>query len=91
MQIRYVTLSAGPEGIFQPGSEQDVPESRARALIAAGSAVAVDSPQTRSQPVQQAVKVPEEKAVTHEPHASNRAPGRSGKPRRGKGASSRKP
>lgn len=72
MRVRYITLSAGPDGVIQPGTEQEVPESRGLALIAAGSAVALDAPQSRQSPVQTAVKAPEEKAVTHEPRPAKR-------------------
>ena len=39
MKIRMLTLAAGPDGVLQAGKIAEVPEARARALIAGGYAV----------------------------------------------------
>jgi hypothetical protein len=90
MRVRYLTLSAGPDGVIQPGDVRDVPEVWALALIAAGSAVAVDAPRTRQEPVQTAIAKPEEKAVTHEPQSTHRPGGNARNRGRGKGSPARR-
>lgn len=42
MKVRMVSLAAGPDGSWPPGSVHDLPEGLARALVAGGYAVAVD-------------------------------------------------
>lgn len=44
MRVRLKTLSAGPGGVVQPGTVIDLPQADAVALLASGSAVAVDVP-----------------------------------------------
>ena len=39
MKIRMLTLAAGPDGVLQAGKIAEVPEAKARALIAGGYAV----------------------------------------------------
>ena len=36
MRIKFLSLSAGPDGVRQPGSVHDVSEPEARALLAGG-------------------------------------------------------
>jgi hypothetical protein len=42
MRIKMTTLMAGPEGVFQPGAERELPTPQAQRLIQAGAAVAMD-------------------------------------------------
>jgi hypothetical protein len=42
MRIRIHTLAAGPRGIMTGGSEHDVPEAEARAMIEGGFASALE-------------------------------------------------
>ena len=44
MKIRLITLMAGPEGVFPPGSVIEVSPEEARALIAGGYAEPVPRP-----------------------------------------------
>lgn len=44
MRVRLKTLLAGPGGVVQPGTVIDLPQADAVALLASGSAVAVDAP-----------------------------------------------
>ena len=47
MRIRHLTLSAGPNGVIQPGDIVDVPDLQARDLIRLRYAEAVDDPERR--------------------------------------------
>lgn len=44
MRVRMVTLAANPDGILTPGTIIDIDDAMAAAMIAAGSAVAIDAP-----------------------------------------------
>lgn len=48
MRIRMISLASGPEGTFQPGkvytAPADLPVSHAEAFVAAGAAIALNSP-----------------------------------------------
>ena len=44
MKIRLITLMAGPEGVFPPGSVIDPPREEAEALISAGYAERLEHP-----------------------------------------------
>lgn len=46
MYIKHVTLYAGPEGSFQPGTEREVPERIGRDLVAGNFAVELKRPET---------------------------------------------
>jgi len=65
MQVRMVTLAAGPEGIYRPGQVVDVEPERARELVAGGFAVLVDppGPVPGAQSVETATREGREKAV----------------------------
>jgi hypothetical protein len=43
MKIQMKTLSSGPAGSFQPGQIVDLPEDQARAFVAGGYAVTMES------------------------------------------------
>jgi predicted flap endonuclease-1-like 5' DNA nuclease len=43
MKVQMTKLAAGPDGVFSPGETYDLPESKARAYIAAGAAERVDN------------------------------------------------
>jgi hypothetical protein len=43
-RIRMLTLAAGPWGSVQPGTELDLSQAQAEALIEGGYAVAIDAP-----------------------------------------------
>jgi hypothetical protein len=58
MKVKMRTLAAGPDGLYQPGQEIDLPAKQARALIEGGYAEAVE--QIR----EVAAVEPPEKAVT---------------------------
>ncbi|MBS1198153.1 MAG: hypothetical protein H6R18_1938 [Proteobacteria bacterium] len=46
MHIKHVTLYAGPEGSFQPGTEREVADQIGRALVAGNFAVELKRPET---------------------------------------------
>ncbi len=67
MKIRLITLMAGPEGVFPPGSVIEVSPEEARALIAGGFAEPVNRPTgsaaAESPPVETAAFEPGNRAV----------------------------
>lgn len=70
MKIRMLTLAAGPDGVLQAGKIAEVPEARARALIAGGYAVDVSPKEPNPSP---SLKGREEEGVDEPEDA--RAPG----------------
>lgn len=68
MKVKMKTLAAGPEGLYQPGQEVDLPAAQAKALIAGGYAeevVLADVEQQQKEPAERetAAVEPPEKAV----------------------------
>lgn len=50
MKIVLITLMAGPDGVFQPGQDLNLPAKKARELIKAGFAVPVVRPKPKARP-----------------------------------------
>ena len=73
MKIRLITLMAGPEGVFPPGSVIEVSPEEARALIAGGYAEPVPRqaapPKDELPPVETAAVQPGSRAVRPESKA----------------------
>lgn len=72
MRVKLRTRMAGPAGCVAPGEERELPDEMARALIEAGSAVAVSSPAVKAaekqeQPPESAAAEPEESAMLTPP------------------------
>ena len=61
MQVRMVTMAAGPLGVMQAGETVEVTEAMGAALIAVGAATAVDVESVA--PVEHAVATPIETAT----------------------------
>lgn len=68
MRIQQKTLSAGPDGVFQPGSIREVDEATGRYMIAQGIAVRVKSAAPAAAP-----EVAVREAATAEPEAEQAA------------------
>lgn len=70
MKVEQITLSAGPDGVFQPGTVREVSEEQGRALIACGAARAIGAREV-------AAFEPEETAAAPEPRRRVRRRGES--------------
>jgi len=46
MRIRLLSVMAGPDGVYQPGTVRDVPRAEAYALVEGGYAEQVDDVET---------------------------------------------
>ena len=73
MKIRLITLMAGPEGVFPPGSVIEVSPEEARALIAGGYAEPVPhlaaAPKVEPSAIETAAVQPGSRAVRPEAKA----------------------
>lgn len=73
MKIRLITLMAGPEGVFPPGSVIEVSPEEARALVAGGYAEPLPRPAAppKEEPstVETATVQPGSRAVRPDPKA----------------------
>lgn len=66
MRIRMVRLAAGPGGVLSPGTEHDLPQAEALAIVASGSAVAMEPPAVRQREARPAPA----QEVRHDPDGS---------------------
>lgn len=76
MKIQMKTMSAGPDGSFQPGQIVDLPEEKAKAFVAGGYAVDV-TPKAKAEAPKTEQSV---ETATSKPEAETAAK-RTGKPR----------
>lgn len=72
-RIMMLTTAAGPDGVFMAGSVADVPDELAAAMIAAGSAEAVEATATA-----ETATLPAAETATKAPQAPRRRTARKG-------------